>query len=59
MNKEQQTLDLQSRLDSVDTVASEPMPAGWSRRNWVQREAIAFGAIAADLVTPPRDPLPE
>jgi hypothetical protein len=59
MNKEQQTLDLQSRLDSVDVVASEPMPAGWSRRNWVQREAIAFGAITADFIKPPRDPLPQ
>ena len=56
MKKEQQTFDVQSRLDSVDAVASEPMPAGWSRRNWVQREAIAFGAVTADLIIPPNDP---
>ena len=58
MNNEQQSMDLQSRLDSVDAVASEPMPAGWSRRNWVQREAIAFGALAS-YARPPRDPLSE
>jgi len=25
------------------------MPAGWSRRNWVQRDAIAFAAAALSL----------
>jgi hypothetical protein len=59
MKNEQESLDLQNRLESVDTVQVEPMPAGWSRRNWVQREAIAFAALAVDLTKPPRNPLPE
>ena len=44
-NNQQPCSDLLSRLDSVDPVASEPLPAGWSRRNWVQREAVALGDI--------------
>lgn len=49
MNKKQeQYSDLSSRLECVDEVPTEPVPAGWSRRNWVQREAIAFGALAVD-----------
>ena len=52
MNNQQWTSDLKNRLESVDPVADEYTPAGWSRRNWVQREAIAFG----DLV---REPIPE
>jgi hypothetical protein len=42
--------DVQALIESADPLASEPMPAGWSRRNWVQREAVAFGAlVVADL----------
>jgi hypothetical protein len=37
--------DIQQRLESIDALAPEPVPAGWSRRNWVQREAVAFGAL--------------
>jgi hypothetical protein len=48
MNNEK-TNDLLHRLESIDTVSSEPVPAGWSRRNWVQREAVAFSALADDL----------
>ena len=48
MNNEQQHSDVQNRLESIDLVADEPMPAGWSRRNWVQREAIAFGALTRE-----------
>jgi hypothetical protein len=46
MNNQQLPSDLKSRLESVDQIADAPMPAGWSRRNWVQREAIAFGDLA-------------
>jgi hypothetical protein len=49
MNNDQTTSDLLSRLDSVDALSSEPMPAGWSRRNWVQREKIALGAMGRDI----------
>ncbi len=45
MNNQQLPSDLKSRLESVDQIADEPMPAGWSRRNWVQREAIALGGL--------------
>jgi hypothetical protein len=54
-NQELSDSELQARLDSVDPVASEPMPAGWSRRNWVQREAVAFGAFP--LASPAFDAL--
>ena len=40
--------DIQARIESADPVASEPVPAGWSRRNWVQREAVALGALIAE-----------
>jgi hypothetical protein len=52
MNNQELASDVQARIDSADPLASEPMPAGWSRRNWVQREAVALGA----LILPP---LPE
>ncbi|HUQ27342.1 MAG TPA: hypothetical protein VM051_02055 [Usitatibacter sp.] len=42
--------DLAARLESVDALPSEPMPAGWSRRNWVQREKIALSALGMDAV---------
>ena len=51
MNNQQLPSDLKSRLESVDPIADAPMPAGWSRRNWVQREAIAFGDLV-DAPTP-------
>ena len=41
--------DLIDRLTAADSVPSEPVPAGWSRRNWVQRDAIAFAAAALSL----------
>lgn len=48
-----QELDLFSTLQSLDEVASEPVPAGWSRRNWVHKEA----AVLAALGTPaPKEP---
>ena len=47
MNNEK-TNDLLSQIESIDTVSSEPTPAGWARRNWVQREAVAFAALADD-----------
>jgi len=46
-NQESIAPDVQALIESADPVASEPMPAGWSRRNWVQREAVAFGALVA------------
>jgi hypothetical protein len=51
MNNEQLPSDLNTRLESVDPLCTEPMPAGWSRRNWVQREAIAFGALTPEPPT--------
>jgi hypothetical protein len=50
MNNQQAPSDLFHRLEAVDLVADEPMPAGWSRRNWVQREAIAFGALDRESI---------
>jgi hypothetical protein len=58
MNNEQQ-FDLQSRLEAIDSLPSEPVPAGWSRRSWVQRDAIAFAAAAAAMIAPRREPSPE
>ena len=49
-----QELDLFSTLQSLDEVASEPVPAGWSRRNWVRKEA----AVMAALGTPVRPETP-
>jgi hypothetical protein len=48
MNNKQLPSDLAARLESVDAVPSEPMPAGWSRRNWVQRDKIAFAELGLD-----------
>jgi hypothetical protein len=45
MSQPKTMTDIQQRLESIDAVPSESVPAGWSRRNWVQREAVAFGAI--------------
>jgi hypothetical protein len=53
MNNQQSPSDLRNRLESVDLVAEEPMPAGWSRRNWVQREAIAFGELEEPIESLP------
>ena len=55
MNNEQSS-DLQSRLEALDELPSEPRPSGWSRRNWVQRDAIAFAAAAAAMIAPQADP---
>jgi hypothetical protein len=49
--------DIQALLESADPVASEPMPAGWSRRNWVQREAVALGALV--IADPDLEPAAE
>lgn len=43
---QEQASDVLARIERADPVASEPVPAGWSRRNWVQREAVAFAALA-------------
>lgn len=51
MNNEN-TNDLLNRLESIDTLSPEPVPAGWSRRNWVQREAVAFSTLADDVPQP-------
>jgi len=51
MNNQEPHSDLLTRLDSVDAVSTEPVPAGWSRRSWVQREAIAFGALTLESPT--------
>jgi hypothetical protein len=37
--------DIQARIERADPVASEPTLFGWSRRNWVQRAAVAFAAL--------------
>ena len=50
-----QELDLFSTLQSLDEVAAEPMPAGWSRRNWVHKEAAV---LAAALATPAQEEQP-
>jgi len=46
MNNQQLPSDVKNRLESVDPVADENTPPGWSRRSWVQRGAIAFGDLA-------------
>jgi len=56
-NQEPIAPDVQALLDHADPVASEPMPAGWSRRNWVQREAVALGAIVFPNLS--REPVAE
>lgn len=48
--------DLRESLERLDAVFAEPRPAGWSRRCWVQREALAFGALAVDISVPRREP---
>lgn len=48
-NQQHHDNDLLQRLEAADSVPSEPTPAGWSRRNWVQRDAIAFAAAALSL----------
>lgn len=53
MNNQELASDVQARIESADPLSSEPMPAGWSRRNWVQREAVALGALVVDLVLEP------
>ena len=47
-NNQEIASDIQARIESADPVASEPVPAGWSRRNWVQREVVALGALTVD-----------
>ena len=51
MNNQELHSELFTRLDSVDALSTEPVPAGWSRRNWVQREAIAFAALTPESPT--------
>jgi hypothetical protein len=55
MKNTKPTPDLRQTLDALDALTEEEMPAGWSRRSWVQREALAFGA----LVDPPPEPAAE
>ena len=45
MNIEEHAQDLKQRLESIDALPADEVPSGWSRRNWVQREAIAFAAL--------------
>lgn len=49
--------DLRQSLDALDTLPSEEMPAGWSRRSWVQREALALGALVMPVLK--REPAAE
>jgi hypothetical protein len=51
--------DLLSRLEACDALPSEPLPAGWSRRSWVQRDALAFAAAAAAMIARLPEPKPE
>jgi hypothetical protein len=51
-NEQAAAPDVQALIESADPVASEPMPAGWSRRNWVQREAVALGALFVAEIGP-------
>jgi hypothetical protein len=53
MNNQERSSDITARLESIDALPSEPVPAGWSRRNWVQREAVAFGALDSLFAAPP------
>jgi hypothetical protein len=48
MDDNESASDLYDRLASVDPLSSEPMPAGWSRRNWVQRERVALDVLGRD-----------
>lgn len=57
--KNEPSSDLLSRLEAVDSLPTEPVPAGWSRRSWVQRDAIAFAAAAAAMIAHKRDPAGE
>jgi len=52
MNNNDTTNDLLNRLESLDPLASEPTPAGWTRRNWVQREVVAFSGLSDDAPQP-------
>ena len=47
MNNEEHEQDLKQRLESIDALPTDDVPSGWSRRNWVQREAIAFAALTS------------
>jgi hypothetical protein len=48
MDDKESASHLYDRLASVDPLSSELMPAGWSRRNWVQRERVALDALGRD-----------
>ena len=52
-----QELDLFGHLDALDEVAAEPVPVGWSRRNWVHKEAAVLAASAVALATQEQPPL--
>jgi len=56
MNNTEPTPDLRQCLDALDALTEEETPVGWSRRSWVQREALAFGAL---VETKPREPAAE
>ena len=56
MNNQELASDVQALIESADPLTPEPVPAGWSRRNWVQREAVAFGAL---LIAPVPEPAAE
>ncbi len=59
MNNTEPTPDLRQTLDALDALTEEEQPVGWSRRNWVQREALAFGALADTPPAEPREPAAE
>ena len=40
-----QEMELFSHLQTLDEVAPEPVPAGWTRRNWVHKEAAVLTAL--------------
>ena len=59
MNNTNATPDLRQTLDALEALTEEAMPAGWSRRNWVQREALALGALGESLAFTRREPAAE
>jgi hypothetical protein len=53
MNDEQHEQDLKQRLESIDALPADDVPSGWSRRNWVHREALAFSMLARGISLAP------
>ena len=55
----QETPDLLDPLGGLETLPPDSEPLGWSRRNWVKREAAAFAVAAAAMIRPHAKPLAE